>query len=89
MDKIEYTRVFLGQNRVCTSVFHVREGRLGKASTRISSRSVWTKPGTKADKNGCMVDKIGRTVDPSPLFEHSRSPVIHHHVEKRKRKVKD
>ena len=61
----------VGQNRDCpclgvswiksgieyNSCFHVRVGS-GEASARISSRSVWTEPGTKVDKNNkgwCMV----------------------------------
>ena len=42
-------------------------GRFGQAFARKNNRSVWTKPGTQVDKNGCMVDKIG----------YFRSPVIH------------
>ena len=31
----------------------------GIAPAKASSHSVWTKSGTRGDKNGCMVNKIG------------------------------
>ena len=60
---------FLG--RIGHRCFHVWEGS-AEVFARIRTRSVWTKPGTEVDNNGCMVDTIVHLPNLVDITGHTR-----------------